>query len=300
MVRRIANANEFFDILSSIKGGCFATIGYVTGANLTMPQVKKLNPDTGRMKNYDDYETFGKTIGETGEVGGVIKLTSYTLNWSTPENLAKAYRKYKTDVNNIRNEYGLEPMQDRDSYKTTQTYGDNGISTYSGNNAELSTHSYTAQNIHNARIKGMYYLVDMDGKVVRELSKNELKDYFKKSSDISGVSTLRKIGTEEDKIQEYINKVKSLGMSYKNFESNAILYMVATVNGEKIVYINENLTQSVRGINIIPAEFTKIAKERYKIDFQTIQECIDEYKPSLNEITEKITDAVVDYIKNIK
>jgi hypothetical protein len=53
--------------------------------------------------------------------------------------------------------------------------------------------------------------------------------------------------------------------------------MVATVNGEKIVYINENLTQTVRDINIIPAEFTKIAKERYKLDYNTIQEAIDEY-----------------------
>ena len=61
-----------------MKGGCFATIGYVTGANLAIPQVKRKNPETGRMKGYDDYETFGKQLGYNGEVGGVIKLTSYT------------------------------------------------------------------------------------------------------------------------------------------------------------------------------------------------------------------------------
>lgn len=277
MARRIATANEFFDILSSMKGGCFATIGYVTGANLTIPQVKKKNPETGRMKGYDDYETFGKELGHDGEVGGVIKLTSYTLNWSTPESIGKAYKKYKADANNIRSEFGLEPMQDRESYKSTQEYGDNGISTYSGNNDDLKLHSYTAQNVHNARTKGIYYLISTEGKVIRELDKSELLSYFKKKSEMSGVSALRKMGATEERIQEFIDKMNGLKMSYKNFEASSILYMVATVNGEKIVYINENLTQSVRGINIIPAEFTKIAKERYNIDYATLQEAIEEH-----------------------
>lgn len=288
MARRIAQANEFFDILSSMKGGTFATIGYVTGANLAYPQVKRKNPETNRMKGYDDYETFGKSMGESGEVGGVIKLTSYTLNWSTPDSIAKAYGKYKTDVNAIRGEYGLEPTQDRESYKSTQAYGDNGVSTYSGNNQDLSTHSYTAQNIHGARIKGMYYLIGVDGRIIRELTKDELKDYFKKSGEVSGVSTLRKMGVEEEKIKEYIERVKALGMSYKNFEASSILYMVASVNGEKIVYINENLIQNVRGINIEPSEFTKIAKERYDIDFATIQECIAMTKNPINEKIERV------------
>lgn len=288
MARRIASASEFFDILSSMKGGAFATIGYVTGANLAIPQVKRKNPETGRMKGYDDYETFGKSLGQEGEVGGVIKLTSYTLNWSTPESLGKAYNKYKTDANNIRSEFGIDPIQDRESYKSTQAYGDNGVSTYSGNNQDLSTHSYTAQNIHGARIKGMYYLIDTNGKIIRDATKDELKNYFKNASEVSGVSTLRKMGVEEERIKEYIDRIKALGMSYKNFEASSILYMVASVNGEKIVYINENLIQNVRGINIEPAEFTKIAKERYNIDFATIQECIAMSKNPINETIERV------------
>lgn len=283
MVRRIATANEFFDILSSMKGGCFATIGYVTSANLSIPQVKRKNPETGRMKGYDDYETFGRHLGHDGEVGGIIKLTSYTLNWSTPESIGRAYKKYKSDANNIRAEYGLEPIQDRESYKSTQDYGKNGVSTYSGSNDDLSLHSYTSQNIHGAKIKGMYYLVGIDGMVIREVNKDELVSYFKKKPEISGVSALRKMNVEEDKIKEYIDRMNNLKMSYKNFEASSILYMVATVNGEKIVYINENLTQSVRGINIVPAEFTKIAKERYNIDFRTIQESIEEHSELINE-----------------
>lgn len=283
MVRRIANANEFFDILSNMKGGCFATIGYVTSANLSIPQVRRKNPETGRMKGYDDYETFGKSLGEDGEVGGVIKLTSYTLNWSNPENIARAYNLYKQNANDIRNKYGLEPIQDRESYMSKQEYGDHSISVYSGKNDNLSLHSYTSQNIHNAKIKALYYLVDLNGMIVREVNKDELKDYFKEKSPISGVATLKKMGKSEEEIQNYINDIKNLKMSRRNFEASSILYMVATVNGEKIVYINENLTQAIRGINIVPAEFTKIAKERYDIDFMQIQECIEESAKLLKE-----------------
>ena len=38
-MRRIATADELFDILSSIKGGVKTTIGYVTGANLNLPEI---------------------------------------------------------------------------------------------------------------------------------------------------------------------------------------------------------------------------------------------------------------------
>lgn len=278
MARRIASANEFFDILSSMKGGCFATIGYVTGANLNIPKEQRRNPETGRMKGYEDYVTFGKELGHDGEVGGVIKLTSYTLNWSTPENIAKAYSNYKTAANNIRNEFGIPPIKDIEGYKTTQQYGDKGVSVYSGKNQDIELHSYTSQNTHNARIKSMYYLIDTEGMVMREVDKNELVNYFKKKSGISGVTDLKKMGATEERIKEYIDRIKALGMSYTTFESSSILYMVATVNGEKIVYINDNLTQSVRGINIVPAEFTKIAKDRYKKDFLTLQEAILEYE----------------------
>lgn len=274
MARRVASASEFFDILSSMKGGAFATIGYVTGANLKIPTKKKM----------PDYTQLRQDLGQDN-LGGVVKLTSYTLNWSTPDSIAKAYGKYKTDLDNLRAEYGIDPTNTRQSYASKQEYGDNGVKVYSGDNNELRMHSYTNQNTHNARIKSMYYLIDTEGKVIRECDKSELTDYFKAKSDSSSVNALRKMGADEERIKEFIEKEKALGMKYTTFEASNILYMVATVNGEKIVYINENLSQCVKNVNIIPAEFTKIAKERYQIDFATIQEAIDEYigKMKLNE-----------------
>lgn len=266
MARRIANASEFFDILSSMKGGCFATIGYVTGANLKIPTKKKM----------PDYSGLAADLGHEN-LGGVVKLTSYTLNWSTPDSIAKAYGKYKTDLDTLRGEFGLEPTETRKSWASKQEFGDNGVKVYSGDNEALRTHSYTNQNVHNARIKGMYYLIDTEGRVIRECDKSELMNYFKAPTSDSAVNALRKMGIEEERIQEYIEREKALGMRYRTFEASNILYMVATVNGEKIVYINENLSQCVKNVNIIPAEFTKIAKDRYQLDFAAIQEAIEEY-----------------------
>jgi hypothetical protein len=267
MARKIVNASDFFDILSSMKGGCFATIGYVTGANLKVPTKKKM----------PDYSQLASELGHDN-LGGVVKLTSYTLNWSTPDSIAKAYGKYKTDLDALRNEYGLEPTETRKSWSSKQEFGDNGVKVYSGDNQELRTHSYTSQNVHNARIKSMYYLIDTDGKVIRGCDKNELLNYFKGKTDSSSVNALKKMGADEEKIKEFIEKEKALGMRYQTFEASNILYMVATVNGEKIVYINENLSQCVKNVNIIPAEFTKIAKERYQIDFATLQEAMENAK----------------------
>ena len=56
----------------------------------------------------------------------------------------------------------------------------------------------------------MYYLIGVDGRIIRELTKDELKDYFKKSGEVSGVSTLRKMGVEEEKNQRIYRKNQSL------------------------------------------------------------------------------------------
>lgn len=54
-VRKVKSSNEFFDILDKIGNGKFVSIGYVTGANLNVPTIKKKNPLTNRMKGYPDY-----------------------------------------------------------------------------------------------------------------------------------------------------------------------------------------------------------------------------------------------------
>lgn len=290
-MRRIATADELFDILSSIKGGVKTTIGYVTGANLNLPEIKMKNPATNRMKGFHDYETFGRAIGEDGEVGGIVKLTSYSLNWQTPDSYKKGYVKYKQGFDALRDEFGIEPTERRGGYTKKQEFGDKGVTIYGGENDEISDHSYTRQNIYGAKIVSTYYLVDMEGHIVREMDKSELVDFLNtKRPEVSGVKALRDMGADDARIQDYIRREADLKFKSQVFETSHILYIVATANGEPLLWVNERLEHAVRkidkvlnGVDVIPAEFTRIAKERYSKEIQDIQESVN-MKLNVNDI----------------
>ena len=112
----------------------------------------------------------------------------------------------------------------------------------------------------------------MDGKILNDVPQEQIVPYLKAKGEISGVSALRKMGVEEDKIQEYIKKMTDLKFKYVNFESKSILWIAATVDGEKIIYINDDLQRAVDGIDIRPDDFREIARNRYKITLDMLGE----------------------------
>ena len=77
---------------------------------------------------------------------------------------------------------------------------------------------------------------------------------------------------EDDIVERYIEEIKSLNFNYKRFEGNSILWIAATVNGQKIVYVNSNLTKTINDININKEDFVKKANERYNIDLNNMPE----------------------------
>lgn len=269
-MRRIATSNEFFDILDKIGNGKFVTIGYVTGANLNVPTVKRKNPLTNRMKGYPDYSIF--TDEGDGEIGALVKITSYNMRYLNRQTVGKKYGEYKNSANTIRTNFGIDPIADRESYKQGTTWSPNGPELYNGKNSDLQSHSYNPQNLYGIKPKGIVYAVDTDGHIMKELSQEQIKPYLKAKREVDGVAALRKMGAEEEKINDYISQIQNLKFSYKNFESNSILWIAATINGEKIVYINDNLARAVDGIDIRPEDFRAIARKRYQIDLANLQE----------------------------
>ena len=269
-MRRIATSNEFFDILDRIGNGKFVTIGYVTGANLNVPTVKKKNPLTNRMKGYPDYSVF--TNEGDGEIGALVKITSYNMRYLNRQTVGKKYGEYKDSANAIRTNFGIDPIADRESYKQGTDWSPNGPELYNGKNSDLQSHSYNPQNLYGVKPKGIVYAVDTDGHIMKELSQEQIKPYLKAKREVDGVAALRKMGAEEERINDYISQIQNLKFSYKNFESNSILWLAATINGEKIVYINDNLARAVDGIDIRPEDFRAIARKRYQIDLTNLQE----------------------------
>ena len=267
-MRRVASSNEFFDILDKIGNGKFVTIGYVAGANLNLPTVKRKNPLTNRMKSYADYSVFGSDE----EIGALVKISSYNFQYLNRQTVGKKYGEYKQSANGIRANFGLDPIADKQGYKQGTDWSPNGPEMYNGNNADLQSHSYNPQNMHGVKPKSTVYAVNNEGHIIKALSQEQIIPYLKSKREIDGVAALRKMEVEEDKIEDYINQINALKFKYMNFESNSILWIAATINGEKIVYINDNLNRAVDGINIRPEDFRAIARERYQIDLNSLHE----------------------------
>lgn len=282
-MRTVKSSNDFFDILDSINGGAIVTIGYVTSADLNVPIVKRKNPLTNRMKGYNDYSVFQNESGR--EIGALVKVTSYNFNYRNRQSVHDEYHnKIKPQMNAIRQEFGVPEVQAKASYKDVVKFGGNGQEVYKGGNESKFGNSYSPQNMFKPlHVKGVVYLVDTQGNIIRGLDEKEVVPYLKAKKEPTGVSALRKMGADEERIQEYINRIKELKFSYRNFEANSILYIVATVNGEKIIYINDNLKRCVDDIDINPQDFIAVAKDRYKKDLQAIQEMFLRNKKKINE-----------------
>ena len=114
-VRKVKSSNEFFDILDKIGNGKFVSIGYVTGANLNVPTIKKKNPLTNRMKGYPDYTVFNGI--DKRPIGALVKITLYNFQYMNRKLVSKKYGEYKQAANASRNEYGIDDMKSRTSYK---------------------------------------------------------------------------------------------------------------------------------------------------------------------------------------
>ena len=284
-MRVIKTSEEYFDILDQIKGGAIITIGYVTGANLDVPKIKKKNPATNRMKGYDDYSMF-QNEGEN-EIGALVKITSYNFNYRNRSSVHNQYHhEYKPAVNNIRQEFGMEPMKDRGGYKDVMDFGANGQEVYAGKNEKLFGNSYNPQNMFKPlHISSTTYAVNGEGHIIKALSNEQILPYLKKK-EIDGVPVLKKMGADEERIKQFIEKINNLKFSYKNFESHSILYIVGTINGEKMIYLNDKLQRCVNDIDINPQDFLEIAKERYQKDLAQIQEAIINQQNMLKESDE--------------
>jgi hypothetical protein len=258
-----------FDDMEDENGGKWVTVGYITGVDLNVPTVKRINPETGRQKGYPDWDTFSQQIGQEKTIAGVLSVQSFQVNWMPRKNFGAFYDKYVQDTNAIRADYGLEPMAQRSSNEETPAYGNGGVSTYSGNNQDKVGNTYAPkQNVAKIKKKRTYYPVYQDGSLGQPIDKNTLVNYFKAKSPVSGVSALRKLGVEEEKIAEYVKRISDLGVSINKFETSQVLYLSAMVGGQQKTFINNQVKNIVNHIDVPVnlGDITRIAIERYKKD----------------------------------
>ena len=291
--REDVDTNEFFDMVSQMKGGTRASFGYVSVADLNTPTTSIVNPKTGRPNKVADWDAFGKQLGETNNtIGGVIKFGMYTLNWRSPHNMALHYNNHwVTPVNALRDKYGVEPIKKREV--PTTKINDYGVSVYNGEKEELKGNTYSQQDMKTANTKKEthYYLISTDGNIIREATIEELKPYFKQQGP-EGIKAFKKLvtdgkATEEEMLnmfKEYGAELNNINFQYRNFIHANIVYIITSIKGEKKRYFNQKLTDCIKGVNIKPQEFINLAKKMYQVaDEQSAGENLGEFDSEFPE-----------------
>jgi len=281
--------DQFFDMVANVHGGWKTTIGYISKASLALPQEKRINPATNRMKNYDDWKAFGQAMGEENEIVGVVKFGCYTFNWRSPKNMNKHYNKNYVDVvNPIRSEYGLAPMERRKGYTDIADYGKGGISVYNGTNDALANHSYSPQDIGGKDVtkkEVTYYLIFKDGTMKAIDDINKLQPYFKERS-VSGVGELRKLGKSDEEIKAYADKIAAVPFRYTQFEHSSIVFVITKMDGQPKCFFNQNLTSAVQDIMVNPQEFINIARKKYQLEVENMDDNLGEFEDEYPDVGE--------------
>ena len=312
MERRIADINEMIDIMSSIQGGVFVSLCYMNSAKIGKTlSGKDINVDqfgqdldNNRIEGDDDiynnlknYQQGGVSRKNKFPYGGIVKMSTYQFNWQSEDNYGKNFHNYAKKRDELLAKYGAEIQKRELKHDEKLNFG-TGVSVGATDNTKHKL--YTHQNgatIRNAKSK--YFIVDNDGELKGGVSYEAIKELISKTKNIDGLSALKKIGATEDQIQEYIQDLKALNFRVLKLMFDSILYIVCSVNGEKLVYINNNLAKEVGSgaavVKINPQSFIEMANELYREDVNDLHESINQY----NLFKSKINESVRMIFKNL-
>lgn len=294
-MRKIYDINEFIDIMSNIKDGCFATVCYLSSAKVkkTLRGVDTdafgADLDANRTEGDDDYYNTLKQY-QSGSIkkfpyNGVVKMSKIQFHWQSEEKYEENYGKYANARDALIGKYGGEPIR-RDGTDSKQAYGNGNVSIGNTDNTQGRLYSHqngaTIQNISTE-----YFLVDTNGQLKGGISKNAIQNIIAKSGDADGVSALKKVNATDEQIASYVEELKKLKFKVLKLMYDSILFVVASVNGEKIFFWNSKLAKQVGSgsyiVPIDPQSFQDKARELYSKTYAELRESIKRYNKLLKE-----------------
>ncbi len=132
-----------------------------------------------------------------------------------------------------------------------------------------------------------YYVVNEEGELI-DIPEMAIKSLFKKKYR-DGESALRKLEYTSQQIQDYFNKIKALNFRIGKLMYDRIIFIVATINNEKLFFINNKLADHMsddaakEGFYINPQSVIQKAKESYEKACGKLDEAIKRSKNMLKE-----------------
>lgn len=298
-MRKVKDIDELIKIMSSIKGGTFATVCYLSSA-----RVKKTlrgvdtnafgnDLDANRTDGDDEYyNTLKKYQG--GEIkkfpyNGVVKMSKFQFHWQTEKKYKENQSKYAIARDALIRKYGGEPNR-KEGTDTTQEYGDGNVSVGSTENTQGKMYSHqNGATIQNRSTE--YFLVDNNGDLKGGISKNAIQNIISKNGDEDGVSALRKVNATDEQIASYLEELKALNFKVLKLLYDNIIFIVTTVDNEKILFFNSKLANKIGSssytVDINPQSFMDKARELYKSSFADLQESVKRYNKMIKENMKK-------------
>ena len=291
-VRQLRSPQDFIDVITSIPGGQYATFCYVNVANVYKQKNKvdmdafgrdmDANKPEGNDPVYDELQNWRNGSKSTMPIT-IISLTKYTVNWSTAKNYDTNCSKYLQAKDEIDARYGHQKDLDR-SLKThdNQMRVDIGSGVHAGAQLNNNDCIYLQQNIAKPRhMSTKYYAVNKEGHIIG-VARTELIQSLRKAGASQIPSDLKAILTDEQQ-KEYLRELEALNFKPGKFRGEKILYIVATVDGQPICYINKLLTNEIsKSVTINPSEFIAIAAQEFDKD-EALTESFDEAKATVVE-----------------
>ena len=299
-MRRVADINEIIDIMSSIKGGAFATVCYLSSAKVGKTLTGKnvnvdkfgTDLDSNRIDGDDEiynslkaYQQGGASRSNKFPFGGIVKMTRYQFHWQTEDKYNKNYSDYAEKRDKLLAKYGAS-VERRDGYDSKQDFGKGGVSVGSTDNTQGRLYSH--QNGATAKkLSEEYYVVDNNGEMKGGISYGAIKSIVAAKSPLDGVGALRKINASDEQIEEYTRELRELKFSVLKLFYDSILFIIASANGEKVYFINDKLANAVGSgsyiVNINPQSFLEKARELYRQSNAELNEIITNRRDIIKE-----------------
>ena len=217
-------------------------------------------------------------------------MSKIQFHWQSEEKYGENYGKYASARDALIGRYGGEPVR-RDGTDSKQAYGNGSVSIGNTDNTQGKLYSHqngaTIQNIQTE-----YFLVDTNGQLKGGISKEAIQNIVAKSSDADGVSALRKVNATDEQIASYVEELKKLKFRVLKLMYDSILFVVATVNGEKIFFWNSKLAKQVGSgsyvVQIDPQSFQDKARQLFSKAYAELRESIKRYNKLLKENKKQI------------
>ena len=281
-LRKIYDINEFIDIMSSIQKG-FATVCYLSSAKvkktLRGSDVEAFGNDLDANRTEGDEEYYNTLKQYQGgsikkfPYNGVVKMSRIEFNWQNEKKYGENFGKYADARDALITKYGGEPVR-KQGTDTRLDYGTGGVSVGSTDNTQGRLYSHQNGATVNY-LDEYYFLADTNGQLKGGISKEAIKNIVAKSGDADGVAALKRVNASDETIKSYLEELKALKFRVLKLMYDSILFVVATVDDEKIFFWNSKLANQVGSgsyvVAIDPVSFKEKAKELYRKSYEEIE-----------------------------